>query len=315
MISIIVPVYNVEKYLKKCVESILCQTYKDWELLLVDDGSPDESGKLCDAFAEQDPRITVIHQKNTGLAGARNAGLAAARGEFIAFVDSDDSIAPYTMELLSSMMTAAPCDLAICGSRIVWEGENFSPVSIKQDITFLDTQGLWEEVFGRLNNAVWNKLYRRELLGELRFPQGLIHGEDLIFNLQYLAKCKTGAINQSVCYNYLQRENSITSSSFSPKKLMEIEAKDQALALVEQYCPAQIKNGEKYCFRARMNVIRGICSAGECESYPQELRSCQDYIKSHYLSVKDSIRTKEKMEYWLCTRAFNFYKELVKGIW
>ena len=150
MISVIVPVYKVEKYLRKCVESIQNQTYKDLEIILVDDGSPDNSGKICDELREQDNRILVIHQQNVGLAGARNAGLAQCQGEFVAFVDSDDTIEPNMYQIMLETMDDK-CDLVICGYRVVKEGQslgiqkNFIPQRLTED-------ELWDEVFGRLNN-------------------------------------------------------------------------------------------------------------------------------------------------------------------
>lgn len=122
-ISIIVPVYNVEKYLEKCVRSILAQTFTDFELILVDDGSPDSSGAMCDQFAEQDQRVKVIHKENGGLSDARNAGIEIATGEYLGFVDSDDYIADDMYELLYTNIVKEDADLSICGIYDVYEGK------------------------------------------------------------------------------------------------------------------------------------------------------------------------------------------------
>ena len=129
-ISIIVPVYNVEKYLEKCVRSILAQTFTDFELILVDDGSPDSSGAMCDQFAEQDQRVKVIHKENGGLSDARNAGIEIATGEYLGFVDSDDYIADDMYELLYTNIVKEDADLSICGIYDVYEGKELSLIHI-----------------------------------------------------------------------------------------------------------------------------------------------------------------------------------------
>ncbi|HDT8053597.1 TPA: glycosyltransferase, partial [Enterococcus faecalis] len=135
-ISIIVPVYNVEKYLEKCVRSILAQTFTDFELILVDDGSPDSSGAMCDQFAEQDQRVKVIHKENGGLSDARNAGIEIATGEYLGFVDSDDYIADDMYELLYTNIVKEDADLSICGIYDVYEGKE--PVEKQQQYIVLD---------------------------------------------------------------------------------------------------------------------------------------------------------------------------------
>lgn len=216
MISVIVPVYKVEKYLEKCVNSIRSQSYSDLEIILVDDGSPDNCGKICDEMALNDQRIRVIHQKNQGLAAARNAGLAIAQGKYVAFVDSDDTIENGTYLLLYNMIEHYDTDIAICECRKVKESEVLEQVEYsKYENKVLDNNKLWELVFGQLNNSSCNKLYKRSLIGDLQFPQKVVHGEDLLFNIEYLAKCNIGVYNEAPVYNYLSRNNSITRSSFN----------------------------------------------------------------------------------------------------
>ena len=313
MISVIVPVYKVEKYLRKCVESIQNQTYKDLEIILVDDGSPDNSGKICDELREQDNRILVIHQQNVGLAGARNAGLAQCQGEFVAFVDSDDTIEPNMYQIMLETMDDN-CDLVICGYRVVKEGQslgiqkNFIPQRLTED-------ELWDEVFGRLNNSACNKLYRREIIGELRFPVGIIHGEDLIFNLNYLSRCSAGVINETQLYNYLKREDSITTARFNRKKLMEITSKDLAREIVGKWKPEQLQNANKFCFRARMNVLRSIFNVREENDYYKEVLSYKDYVKHQYSIVKNQLRFKERVEFFFFVYCIHIYKIFTRYYW
>ena len=197
MISVIVPVYNVEKYIRKCLDSIVNQTYRDLEIILVDDGSTDASGAICDEYAEKDIRIKVIHKENGGQSSARNLGLDIATGEYIGFVDSDDTIELETYHLLVSSMQGN--DIVICGHNVVYEEKT---ETCCREESALDNAGLWSEVFGRLNNAVWNKLYRRELLKGIYFDARFAHGEDLLFNLHYLKVARNGCVLNRALYNY-----------------------------------------------------------------------------------------------------------------
>lgn len=317
MISVIVPVYKVEKYLRKCVESIRNQTYKDLEIVLVDDGSPDHCGKICDELAQEDKRIHVIHQENGGLAAARNRGLdfvfhegTAGRGDFVGFVDSDDTIGA---DMYRTMLDAMDdnCDLVICGHQVVKENEAVQEKNPCPSVS-LDEDELWEEVFARLNNAVWNKLYRCELIGDLRFPTGVIHGEDLIFNLNYLRQCRSGVINRTEFYNYLKRKDSITTGKFNEKKLMEITSKDAARDIVSAYKLSQLPNAEKFCFRARMNVLRAIYKANAEKMYEEQVSEYGKYVRANYRNVRGTLRIKEKTEYFLYTKLPYIYRQMTR---
>ena len=315
MISVIVPVYKVEKYLEKCVNSILAQRFTDFELILIDDGSPDECGVICDSFTQRDNRVRVIHQKNAGQAAARNVGISISRGEYIAFIDSDDYVTADYLETLVSFIQKYQCDLAMCGHRIVHEVDEEGICDEKDSqMQCMDNDELWDEIFGRLNNAVWNKLFKKELLQGILFPEDLGHGEDLIFNLEYILRCKTAVKTNKECYFYRKRSDSITTSSFSPRKLKEIESKDRALEIVENAHPAQLSNAKKYCFRARMNVIRAIYKAKKDQAYSEQLKQYRVYVCSNYGSVCAELKAKEKVEFYICTKIPLLYKIIVKMI-
>lgn len=317
MISVIVPVYKVERYLRKCVESIINQTYTDMEIILVDDGSPDNCGKICDELSLEDRRIKVIHQTNRGLSAARNSGLdfvlnggSVKKENYIAFVDSDDTI---DENMYQTMVDAINCgsDIAICGHRIVKEGQSLFPCAVKDNQQLTQCQ-LWDEMFGRLNNAVWNKVYRADLIRELRFPEGILHGEDLIFNLHYLERCRNGVINKSEFYNYLKREDSITTCGFSEKRIMEVSVKDKARELIAQYYPVQLGNADKFCFRARMNLLRDIYRSGQEKEYLIQVNEYQEYVNANYKKVWYGLRNKERLEYLLFKRFPVVYKKVAR---
>lgn len=316
IISIIVPVYNTENYLRKCLDSIVNQTYCKLEIILIDDGSTDSSGAICDEYAKKDDRILVIHQSNKGQAAARNAGVDIANGEYIAFVDSDDIVEPQMLSVLIDMYKSFPdIELAICGYRSVTSNKII--IENKDDVyqsTRLTYSELWDEVFGKLNNAVWNKLYKRNLISDLRFPVDFVHGEDLIFNLEYISKCKSAAINQTPCYNYLQHSDSVTGRTFSNANFSEIKSKDFALSIIEKYNVQQIGNAKKYCFRARMNVLRAIYHSGKQNDYIHEIVDCTTYVKEHYKSLKMQLSSKERLEYFLFTNCRHLYLLAIKFV-
>lgn len=313
MISVIVPVYKVEKYLEKCVNSICSQSYSDLEIILVDDGSPDNCGKICDEMALNDQRIRVIHQKNQGLAAARNAGLAIAQGKYVAFVDSDDTIENGAYLMLHNMIEHYDTDIAICECRKVKENELLKQVEYSNyNDKLLDNNKLWDLVFGQLNNSSCNKLYKRSLLNDLQFPEKVVHGEDLLFNIEYLVKCNTGVYNEAPVYNYLSRNNSITRSSFNESVFFEIVAKDKAKDLVKKYMPVQMSKAELFCFRARMNVLRSVYAADNELRYQDKIDEIKKYIKQQYRNVKRSLKKKEIIEYKLFFSLPSLYRRIAK---
>lgn len=204
-LSVIVPVYKAESYLRRCVDSILNQPYEPFELLLIDDGSPDGSGEICDRYAQKDRRVHVIHQKNAGVSSARNAGLEHASGEWITFIDADD----YLSGDYFSVLKEAQADILFQGWKTfgdycdytepMEEGLLATPEKIRNFLTqHLDT------LFMR---TPWGKFYRKTLIGTSRFDTRLIIGEDTVFLFDYLKKCSSIQISRQAEYMYLLRFN------------------------------------------------------------------------------------------------------------
>lgn len=226
-ISVIVPIYNVEKYLEKCIVSIVNQTYKNLEIILVDDESPDNCPEICDKWAEKDSRIKVIHKKNGGLSDARNAGLEVATGDLIGFVDSDDWISVYMYEMLKNALDSTGADVAECNSIMVYEGDvtedkknsdcNVKSYTAVQSLKLLATEK-------KFRHTAWNKLYRRSVIGDIRFEVGKIH-EDVFWTYQIFGRSKNVTKVEDNLYYYLQRQNSIMGTAFSLKNLSGLEAK------------------------------------------------------------------------------------------
>ena len=214
LISVIVPVYNVEKYLRRCIDSIINQTYTNLEIILVDDGSPDNCGKICDEYADKDSRIKVIHQQNGGLSAARNAGLDIATGDYIGFVDSDDYIAPEMYEKLYEALVQSDADVSICNfQRVDEEGNRLKTrEKINNDI-FTNYQALTELQGnkGLCFIIVCNKLFNKALFNEVRFPLGK-KCEDNYIAHKLIYNSKRAVCIDDILYYYLQRETSIMSN-------------------------------------------------------------------------------------------------------
>lgn len=214
-ISVIVPVYKVEKYIHECVDSILGQTYHNLEIILVDDGSPDNCGQICDEYAKKDPRIKVIHQQNQGLSMARNNGIEIASGDYIGFVDSDDHILPKMYQAMLSAMLENGAQMAECGQQ-------------KGDRTFFeqDDSKVYVETFDKAVERVihpgfynvMNKLYSRELIGKIRYKKDVLY-EDVLFNSQIWKKVKKIVFLPMAHYIYSQEGESIIRSSYNKRKM------------------------------------------------------------------------------------------------
>ena len=194
LLSIIVPVYDVERYLPKCIDSILAQTFTDFELILVEDGSPDGCPALCDAAAARDARIRVLHQKNGGLSAARNAGLDVARGEWIGFVDSDDYIAPEMYEALYQAVQSTGADLALCDYAAVDEaGAPCLPPYTGLAQRIFTGRELLKRATNTMAQPAWNKLYRRQVIADnhLEMDAQMRWCEDFLFNLSFIRHAET----------------------------------------------------------------------------------------------------------------------------
>lgn len=229
-ISVIVPVYKVEHYLDRCVQSIVDQTYTNLEIILVDDGSPDRCPQICDAWAEKDSRVRVIHQKNGGLSDARNAGMAIATGERMGFVDSDDWIAPDMYRHLYDLLDADGSDIAACGVEMVWEDETPSRMLTKPGCCLLDQEQAMRAIIEEswLKQPVWYKLYKTALIRDIPFPVGKYH-EDVFWSYQAVARAQKVSVSDKIGYYYFQRSSSIMGEKYSLKRLDAVEAKRQRL--------------------------------------------------------------------------------------
>lgn len=210
-ISIIIPIYNVEKYLPACVESILQQTYKNLEVILVDDGSPDRCPVICDELAQKDDRIRVIHQKNKGLSGARNTGIDNAQGDYLIFVDSDDTVEQTLVEELYTYAEKWNCAIVACGRNYIFEdGQIVCKIAHDESKVYGFEEAMQEmNSFRLFDMSAWAKIYREELFEDIRFPEGKL-SEDYYIMYKLFDKAQTIGYVAKPLYNYLQRQSSIS---------------------------------------------------------------------------------------------------------
>lgn len=256
-ISVIVPVYKVEKYLDRCIESIVNQTYPDLELILVDDGSPDNCPARCDAWAERDERIRVIHKKNGGASSARNAGLKNAKGNWIAFADSDDWLDKAALKTLYDLAKKYNVPMAIGGMRVAQKCTD-TQATAKQDAVVLSRTDLMSRFF-RLNgepdtHSVCGAIIRRDILDDYSFIEGRMN-ED-VETCYYLArKCEAAVYTDAPLYNYFKNIEGVTNSGFSKKKLDLLDIWDIVQKQVEQFTPEYSHACEMNCKRARFTLL------------------------------------------------------------
>ncbi|MCB5813449.1 glycosyltransferase [[Ruminococcus] lactaris] len=307
LVSIIVPVYNVEKYLRRCIDSLLNQTYKEIEIILIDDGSKDRSGAICDEYAEKDLRISCRHIVNKGVSNARNLGIDMANGEYITFVDSDDYI---ELDMIEKMMSVAENqDLVVCGlCQVELNGEkNYVYGTRKkydysqQDIIqgFFDVPVIKDFMYGP-----FNKLYVKSLLSDLRFRTDLRIGEDFLFVFEYITRCNTIRIYDCCMYNYEKRPNSAMTAAFSEKRLDYIKA----VEVIEKICikdyPCVRKKVLEWGYIHRINTCNQLDKNVQIkEQYIDNYNTMKNYLKEHK-EIKKYMPLKVRCKY--------FAKEVLK---
>lgn len=327
LISVIVPVYKVERYVERCIDSILNQTLTDFELILVDDGSPDNSGTICDEYLKRDKRIKVIHQKNGGLSAARNSGIKwvvnHSNSEWISFIDSDDWVHPQYLELLLRMVLELDVCIGVCG---------FERTSTQGKMVYVDdiamTKYVPEEYWikNRVNATVaWGKLYKKELFLKMRYPVGKIHEDEyvtykLLFSYSYIA------VIDYPLYFYYQNTDSITSQEWSIKRLDGVQAfKDQLSFFKDNHYELAKDQAVFNYYEALYYSLICLSKFPEYSKIKKELTGCLrklirkekktlqvcDLSKVYKIVYPKLNRLNKKRRHIMC-----LYKEKgVKGIW
>lgn len=257
LITIVVPIYNVEPYLKKSIDSIINQTYQNLEIILVDDGSPDNSGKICDEYAKKDNRIKVIHKENGGLSSARNAGIDMAKGKYISFVDSDDYISNDYIEYMYNILKKYNVKMSTCETQVIYGNENIKEKE-KNVVTLLDKSELFYNIlFDKKSDvSAYSKLYHISLFENIRFPNGIVY-EDTATTYKLIEKCDKIATGSKKCYYYYYRLGSISKSrGFNKNELDYIKNTAEMLSYLRKHYPHLASAINRYELYSNFRILR-----------------------------------------------------------
>lgn len=312
LISVIVPIYNVEKYLDRCVDSVINQTYKNLEIILVDDGSPDNCPQMCDGYAKKDSRIKVVHKKNGGLSDARNAGMEVASGEYVSFIDSDDYISLDFYETLLQTMVDNNSDIVECSVVKFYEDNNFDEYSDDLKLTNCDTLGALDGLINEnsFKQHVWNKLYKSNIALDIPYAVGKLN-EDEFWTYQVFGKAKKVTRINKTMYYYFQRGSSIMGNGYNIKRLDALEGKINRQAYIEKNFPTLATKAKVdlygSCMFAYQSVLKFMSGndkkkackiikgyKNRCKLTTDEINSITDSSKKYYKLAK--------LNFYLCCK-------------
>ena len=299
LISIIVPIYNVELYLKRCIDSILNQTYTNSEIILVDDGSLDNCPQICDDYEKKDSRIKVIHKENGGLSEARNVGLKMASGDYISFIDSDDYIDNTMYEKMINKLLEYNADIVECGTNYVYDNQvvKYKGANIEKECNAENAlKGL---ILGdSFQQTVWNKIYKKNIIQDILFEKGKINEED-IWTYIVFSRCNKLVSITEPLYFYIQRANSIMGQNYSIKRLDGVEARYRRLIFIKNNYYS-LYNFEKksfffYCLYNCQCILRCKNKSDKIKGY----NIIQSYIKKIDFNSKEQSKMSLKEIVWI----------------
>ncbi len=318
LLSVIVPVYKVEKYIKRCVDSILNQSYKDFELILVDDGSPDNCGKICDEYELIDKRIIVVHKKNGGLSDARNAGIEIMKGQYVTFIDSDDFIHKETFSTLMENIEKENADISICS--FLRTSDNVFETSISKDYTIYSGKESVIQMYVNPESicfiTAWGKIYKSSLFKNIRYPKGKLH-EDEFTTYKLLYSSKRVVFTNNKFYFYYINPESIIQSLISERNLDSLEAMVERTAFFEALNETQLANYTK------LSIVSNISYSYQRLSREKKSKNSKE-LKKRYLSYldksfeKDYISSKKGIQkiwaklFFISPDLFSFIRNFLK---
>lgn len=289
LISIIVPIYNIAEFLPKCIASIINQTYKNIEIILIDDGSTDDSGRICDEYQKKDARIIVKHEKNGGVSSARNRGLEIARGDYIGFIDGDDWAAPDMYEKLYQNIKGTGAELAFGTTcRVSKEPKTGNVIQVLEGRQILDAY-INPKYFPHIEKAVCDKLFRRELIGETRFWEGK-RSEDAHFTMVIMSKCTKCIFVQEACYYYLDKRegNFTTTIRYESYIADKVPILLEQLDILKSVGREDLANRQEAIFYSE--IIRFYVLLSRNKGKPGNSDKILNYLKAFLCSDKNKVR-------------------------
>lgn len=283
LISIVIPIYNVALYLERCLESVCSQTYQNLEIILVDDGSTDNSRHICDEYAARDNRINVIHKENGGLSEARNVGIDIFKGEYITFIDSDDFVHNGYIQRLYDLLIGGEADISVIGQQKFSSSNEIKEHEKDSNIKYFTGISAIADMWYQKNilTSAWGKLYNKSLFHEIRYPVGKLY-EDLAttYRLFYLAK--KIVYSSEILYYYYQRSSSIMYQKFTLDKMDRIAISLELLEWAKAYCPELREAATARFFLSNIQVLREIPIT---DGYQEQIQYIKNNVKKYRTQV------------------------------
>lgn len=311
-ISVIIPVYNCSKYLECCLNSIEKQTFGDFEAIIIDDGSTDDSGKIAQAFAEKSAKFTVTRTKNAGVASARNTGLSLAKGKYVVFVDSDDFLPAQSLQVLYSAIQTSGAEIAVARNGYYKDGKS-EPITVTDEYSIWDNSAAINACLedNPLTFVAWGKLYDRQFLGDIKFEVGRKINEDAFFVFECFEKCSKVAVTQATCYLYRLNESSSSNEKFNDKYFDILYFLDKKIEIISARHPELSDKACNMRVKANMALLDKLCGAKD-KKYKQAEKTCRQTIKEYKKYYIPSSK-KDNLRLFLMLRLYPVYR-LIQSI-
>jgi len=309
LVSIIIPVYNVEPYIRRCIESVICQTYTNIEIILVDDGSLDKTGIICEEYTKRDNRITVYHKDNGGLSDARNYGIERANGEYYVFIDSDDFVDQDYIEYLMRLIIRYRCKLSICQHRVIFLNGTVKDYGKSGDALLSPSECLERMLYHDvIDTSAWSKMYHKSLFQNIRYPKGKIY-EDIGTTYKFIIQCDNIAVGYESKYSYVYNSASIVNGSFNPKKFDLIKMTDQMAEDVCRKYPQLFRATERRRTYARFSTLNQMTGIND---YNLERNDIICFIKHNSKKILFDMEAplRDKIAIVLLNINYNLYEKI-----
>ena len=307
LVSVIVPIYKVEKYIYRCIDSIINQTYKKLEILLIDDGSPDNCGKICEEYSKKDNRIKVIHKENGGLSDARNTGINIAKGNYLTFIDSDDYVAEDYVEFLLNLLKENEADMSACKHTVVYNEKKYKNLGTKK-YYIAEPKQIFEMLLysDDFDVSAWGKLYKKDLFCDIRFPKDRLF-EDAATTYKLIDMCKKIAFKSESKYFYVIRDDSITTKEFNSKKFDLIISTEEMVTYIKEKYPDLSKGCERRLMYSYLSTLMNLAeSDNQTENYKEYKKQLMEYIKKHKKEVLKDKKIPKRDRIALYSLTFGF---------
>ena len=313
-ISIIIPVYNVEPYLSRCIDSVLNQSFSNFELILINDGSTDQSGDICDEYAVKDNRVRVVHQPNSGVSVARNYGIRLAKGDFITFIDGDDYVETDLLKVLYELVIENQCDMAMCSYKLIYDDKIID--SGTNQWRMYDNKEACELFFCDQKpfapSYTWGRIIKRNLFENIKFREDVFLMEDTLLNTEIMLKCDNGIIvTEQTLYNYVQRDGS-ASNSFNGRRITSFYALEELLKLAKSVSPVYEQRFLKVYAKLNLGILQDIIKYG-FNDYKESYIEISKGLNQKFLKIMKSSSISRKNKIHLLILKFNpyLYKHIV----